>query len=391
MSHFGGIIMASAAQTAANRANAQKSTGPRTPEGKALVAQNAIKHGLLAQRDVIPGEDPGEFALFRDRMREDLDPTGTLEGMLADRVVHLAWRLRRAERLESTALSMLEDRQVAKATGKPAEGDNQDDREAVLARAAVEDFRYGKVLDRLLGYERRIENSLYRTMNELRKQRLIREVSEEVARVKWEVSGEQSQLPGAPDEKVCGAHPTGETPYGVTTNGAEKGDESRQTKPVDVGSLEDQRSCAEIQEIGRGRPSYEETPDGVTTNGAQEVERVCQTKPEEVTGDKWQVTSQEAPEPGASELPTSNVRLQTTDTLCETKPICVSGSEDRGPGAEMPEVGRGRPSHEEAPFDGTQHSNLPSFQDSSSLAGPSGETKPKEVTSEKSQVTSQPG
>jgi hypothetical protein len=182
MSHFGGIIMASAAQTAANRANAQKSTGPRTPEGKALVAQNAVKHGLLAQREVIPGEDAGELSLFRDRMREDLDPRGTLEGMLADRVVNLAWRLRRAERLESTALSMLEDRHGAKATGKPAEGDNQDDREAVLARAVVEDFRYGKVLDRLLGYERRIENSLYRTMNELRKQRLIREVSEEVAR-----------------------------------------------------------------------------------------------------------------------------------------------------------------------------------------------------------------
>jgi hypothetical protein len=274
---------------------------------------------------------------------------------------------------------MLEDRHGAKATDKPAEGDNQDDREAVLARAVVEDFRYGKVLDRLLGYERRIENSLYRTMNELRKQRLIREVSEEVARVTWEVSGEQSQLPDAPDEKVCGAHPTGETPYGVTTNGAEKGDESRQTKPVDVGSLEEQRSCAEIQEIGRGRPSYEEPPDGVTTNAVRDEGESCQTKPEEVTGDKWQVTSQEAPEPGASELPTSNVRLQTTDTLCETKPICVSGSEDRGPGAEMQEVGRGRPTHEEPPDGGstnsppvesTQHSSIPSFQDSSHTPEP---------------------
>ena len=46
-------------------------------------------------------------------------------------------------------------------------------REAVLARVGVEDFRYGKVLDQLLGYERRIENSLYRTMNELRKQRIF--------------------------------------------------------------------------------------------------------------------------------------------------------------------------------------------------------------------------
>jgi len=45
--------MASAAQTSANRLNAQKSTGPRTPEGKAVVSQNAVKHGLLAQQVVL--------------------------------------------------------------------------------------------------------------------------------------------------------------------------------------------------------------------------------------------------------------------------------------------------------------------------------------------------
>ncbi len=100
--------MASVAQVRANRLNAQKSTGPRTPEGKAVVAQNAVKHGLLAQQVVIRGEDPGEFELFRDRMVQDLDPVGSLESLLAERVAHLGWRLRRAERIENAAWATLE-------------------------------------------------------------------------------------------------------------------------------------------------------------------------------------------------------------------------------------------------------------------------------------------
>ncbi|MBN2128115.1 MAG: hypothetical protein JW741_01410, partial [Sedimentisphaerales bacterium] len=90
--------MVTEAQMAANRLNAQKSTGPRTAEGKAKVAQNAVKHGLLARDAVIRGEDPDEFALFRDEMLDELAPVGALESMLAGRIVGLAWRLRRAER-----------------------------------------------------------------------------------------------------------------------------------------------------------------------------------------------------------------------------------------------------------------------------------------------------
>ena len=53
--------MTSEAQMKASRENAKKSTGPRTPEGKARASKNALKHGLMAQDAVIPGEDPAEF------------------------------------------------------------------------------------------------------------------------------------------------------------------------------------------------------------------------------------------------------------------------------------------------------------------------------------------
>jgi hypothetical protein len=101
--------MASTAQVQANRANAQKSTGPRTPEGKAVVAQNAVQHGLLAQEVVIKGEDPGEFEFYRDQMLAELAPAGQMESLLAHRIVGLAWRLRRAERLQAAAFDKLEN------------------------------------------------------------------------------------------------------------------------------------------------------------------------------------------------------------------------------------------------------------------------------------------
>ena len=105
--------MASAAQVLANRSNAQKSTGPRTPEGKAVVSQNAVKHGLLAKEVVIKGEDPGEFEFYRDQMLGELAPVGSVESMLAERVVSLSWRLQRAERLQSAAFDALYEKETA--------------------------------------------------------------------------------------------------------------------------------------------------------------------------------------------------------------------------------------------------------------------------------------
>ena len=92
--------MASKKQIKANRQNAQKSTGPKTDEGKAAVSQNAVKHGLFAE-SVIKGENEADYEAFRDNMLAELAPIGALELMLAERVVSLAWRLKRAERMQS--------------------------------------------------------------------------------------------------------------------------------------------------------------------------------------------------------------------------------------------------------------------------------------------------
>ena len=99
--------MATAAQVSANRRNAGKSTGPKTTVGKAVVAQNALKHGLLARQDVVMGEDPQQFDLSRRQWLDEIAPVGNAETTLAERIAGLAWRLKRAERLQNELFDFL--------------------------------------------------------------------------------------------------------------------------------------------------------------------------------------------------------------------------------------------------------------------------------------------
>jgi hypothetical protein len=87
-------------QLAANRRNARRSTGPRSAAGKAISARNAVRHGLLAQTVLLPGEDPDELDALRDAIIERLEPDGAIELVLTDTIVGLAWRLRRAGAIE---------------------------------------------------------------------------------------------------------------------------------------------------------------------------------------------------------------------------------------------------------------------------------------------------
>ena len=94
--------MLSPARAEASRTNGAKSKGPKTAEGKARSAQNALKHGLRAQKHVVlPGESAAEFAALEAALIEELAPEGALQAVLAQRVVAAAWRLQRAERIEA--------------------------------------------------------------------------------------------------------------------------------------------------------------------------------------------------------------------------------------------------------------------------------------------------
>ena len=138
------------------------------PEGKATASRNAVKHGLLAEQVVIHGEDPAQFDLYREGMLAELAPVGAVEAMLAERAVSLAWRLRRAERLQSAVFATVYRENANDVVLWPKHGlpiePRPDEDEVILGQVVMTDFARAQVLDRLLVHERRIESSLYRTM-----------------------------------------------------------------------------------------------------------------------------------------------------------------------------------------------------------------------------------
>jgi hypothetical protein len=84
----------------ANRENARRSTGPRTPIGKARAALNALKSGAYARTPILPGEEETELESFVADIIEDLAPATAMERELAERVAGLSWRRRRLHRAE---------------------------------------------------------------------------------------------------------------------------------------------------------------------------------------------------------------------------------------------------------------------------------------------------
>ncbi len=181
--------MSTQAQTLANRRNAQKSTGPRTSEGKAAVSQNAVKHGLLTRHDVISSESQADFDLYHQQLLDELTPVSPMESMLAERIVTLSWRLKRVCRIQNQAIDALNpdntSSPLTKLTqslsfniaGKSLSNAGGFNGELALGRLAIKDFANASVLDRLLMYERRIEHSLYKTLLELQRLNLIRKLN----------------------------------------------------------------------------------------------------------------------------------------------------------------------------------------------------------------------
>ena len=182
--------MSTKAKVKANRKNSRKSTGPRSARGKAKVAKNAVKHGLFAEEAVIKGEDPEEFEDFREALIKELAPAGHIECILAERAVSLSWRLQRAERIQNQAIDHAIERKVTNPLPKsirfldcedqgiPLGDSRRTPGHLPLGRIVNSDWPVYKMLERLSLYERRMESSFFRTIKELERRQLIRELKQ---------------------------------------------------------------------------------------------------------------------------------------------------------------------------------------------------------------------
>jgi hypothetical protein len=103
--------MATLKQFEANRRNSQKSTGPKTPEGKAAVSMNALRHGLRARTVVLPGENREEFDQLCNDLEGEWTPKSRTEQFYVEQMAVSQWKLTRMEVVE---VNIFKDEDAAK-------------------------------------------------------------------------------------------------------------------------------------------------------------------------------------------------------------------------------------------------------------------------------------
>jgi hypothetical protein len=207
-------------RVAANRQNAKKSTGPRSLDGKERARLNAVTHGLTAQTAVLPGEDPAELEALGKSLMRQLKPRGVVQRIVAERVVSLAWKLRRVARAEEAVAREMHDNAVAswkyerdvnlahdrfifreRDRPRPREG-------ATLLAASWKSERHTPTDERLLRlteYELKLDGALRAAVRELLKLQKEAEAFEDGEEESEEIAARENEANGEPDA------PTGET------------------------------------------------------------------------------------------------------------------------------------------------------------------------------------
>jgi hypothetical protein len=184
-------------QFEANRQNAQKSTGPKTPEGRAAVRLNGVKHGLTAETIVLKGESQADFTALFDSLEAEHRPVSPTEEALVVQLAMATWRLRRLYHVEGGFYDY-----KVKALAEFGKNLNLNDAER-LGRAAD---CGEKTLNMFNRQEGRLERTFYRALREL--QRLRKEREANLALVSQPATGsETNDIPSPPPDPSVNERP----------------------------------------------------------------------------------------------------------------------------------------------------------------------------------------
>jgi hypothetical protein len=139
----------SARKLAANRANARKSTGPRSIAAKEKVSQNRTVHGLAGKFQVLDYESQEEFDHFLSQLIEDQQPVGLAEVELVKKLAEHTWLSKRALRMQEACFSTEPTTPEQKKNGQQAIG-IRSDLDVYLRYHAAQDRAYRRASQDLL-------------------------------------------------------------------------------------------------------------------------------------------------------------------------------------------------------------------------------------------------
>jgi hypothetical protein len=189
------------ARLRANLANAQNSSGPKSPEGKKRSSLNATRHGLLAQTLHLPEEEMGAYHEFTAAYVKDLNPVGFVETQLAHSCADLQFRLNRIAAAEHNLFSI----------GHTEHGDlwETGHPESHTALAFAETLRKSADPLKLLSvYEQRISRRFQQTLKQLLEMQADRRVREKEDLEKLAYLSLEYQGRGASREAIDNIDPT---------------------------------------------------------------------------------------------------------------------------------------------------------------------------------------
>ena len=145
-------------QIAANKANAQHSTGPQSQAAKAAVHHNATRHGLTSKQLIIPGEDPAAFESLEADLINSYHPANLHEQILITKIAENLWRPLRVRGIETTTFRL----RMSSTTPAPVIPG-----ECRLRTPANETEAAAHTFDNLRRYEAAIERTYYRAIDHL--------------------------------------------------------------------------------------------------------------------------------------------------------------------------------------------------------------------------------